>query len=87
MNSQIDSLSLAPPGGKRSMVTCIKGDENTYEDSKRVGGIEKQETDLQSNMKHLDEGTRARNREFDVQMNYLQDMLHHLTCKLEIAAR
>ena len=78
-------MEIAPPGGKQVTVKCVMGDE--FEDSKRIASIDRQDTDLQHNMKYLDEGTRAKNREFDIQINYLHEMIDQINKKLEVASR
>ena len=85
MNSQIKRMEIAPPWGKRATVDCVMGD--VFDDSKRIASIDKQDTDLQHNMKYLDEGTRLKNREFDIQVNYLHDMIDQIQKKLQVASR
>ena len=85
MNSQIKRMEIAPPGGKRATVDCVMGD--VFDDSKRIASIDQQDTDLQHNMKYLDQGTRAKNREFEIQVNYLHGMIDQIQKKLQVASR
>lgn len=61
MNSQIRRLEIAPPGGRPVGVRCALGD--VVDESKRCGGIDRQDRDLTTNQTVLAEGTRVRNKE------------------------